>query len=121
IYELLSKVPEHFNEDALQGLPTYFYHLSATDRATQVGCDYAYTNKTVVPAIYILCFYNYPLDEWFAQLAQGKGKCLYRDHSLSFSKCNVDSPCNKSFSLIHVSFNKHYFIFLILLTINFEQ
>ncbi|KAF5398379.1 hypothetical protein PHET_08251 [Paragonimus heterotremus] len=43
---------------------TILLHLlspkSATDRATQVGCDFAYTNKTVVPAIYILCFYNYP-------------------------------------------------------------
>ncbi|KAF5395802.1 hypothetical protein PHET_11363 [Paragonimus heterotremus] len=60
IYELLSKVPEHFNEVALQGMPTLFYRLSARDRATQMGCDYAYNRRKVVPAIHILCLYNYP-------------------------------------------------------------
>ncbi|KAF7237567.1 hypothetical protein EG68_10886 [Paragonimus skrjabini miyazakii] len=27
IYEFLSKVPEHYGKNALQGLPTYFYRL----------------------------------------------------------------------------------------------
>ncbi|KAF7257324.1 hypothetical protein EG68_05970 [Paragonimus skrjabini miyazakii] len=84
-----------------------------------MGCDYTHINRTVFPFIHILCLYNYPFDEWISQPPQGEEKCLYRDHSLSFSRCNVDSPCNKSFILIHMSFNKIYLFFVILLTINF--
>ncbi|KAF5396503.1 hypothetical protein PHET_10460 [Paragonimus heterotremus] len=33
---------------------------TSTNKTTQMGCDFAYTNSTVVPPIRILCFFNFP-------------------------------------------------------------
>ncbi|KAF7258032.1 hypothetical protein EG68_04288 [Paragonimus skrjabini miyazakii] len=73
---------------------------SVMNKVTQMGCDYANTDGSTLKTLRILCFYNYPVDDWFDLPTRNIAKCLYNDHSLSFSKCSVDSPCNKSPGLI---------------------
>ncbi|KAF7260608.1 hypothetical protein EG68_02272 [Paragonimus skrjabini miyazakii] len=121
IYELLSNATEYFGKDSPFGLASLFHRLSATNKATQMGCDYGYNNRTVVPTIFVQCFYDYPLDEWFVQPSPIELKCLYRDDSLSFSRCSVDSPSNKSPDLNRISFKKLHLVCLVLLKINFYR
>ncbi|KAF7253027.1 hypothetical protein EG68_08930 [Paragonimus skrjabini miyazakii] len=119
IYQQLSNVTEYFGETSPFGLASHFQRLSVTNKAIQMGCDYGYNNRTVVPTIFVQCFYNHPFEEWFSQPPQEELTCLYRDHSLSFSKCSMESPCNKSPSLICMSFNNYHLFCLILLAVNF--
>ncbi|KAF5395976.1 hypothetical protein PHET_07475 [Paragonimus heterotremus] len=76
MYELLSNATEYFGKDSPFGLASLFHRLndctncvlllhslsskSATNRATQMGCDYGYNNRTAVPTIIVQCFYDYP-------------------------------------------------------------
>ncbi|KAF7260610.1 hypothetical protein EG68_02274 [Paragonimus skrjabini miyazakii] len=135
IYEQLSNVTEYFDKPSDLGLPAYFFHLiitlfvrsyvprmfpkSATNKVTQMGCDYAHANWRILKTLRILCFYNYPLDEWDALPSRNIAKCLYNDNSLSFSKCSVDSPCSKHPGLIRISIHTLHLFCLILLTVNF--
>ncbi|KAF5396858.1 hypothetical protein PHET_09935 [Paragonimus heterotremus] len=93
---------------------------SVTNKVTQMGCDYAYAGRMGLKTLEVLCFYNYPLDEWYNLSSRNIAKCLYNDHSLSFSKCNVDSPCNKYPGLVRMSFNKLHLFCLIFLITNFS-
>ncbi|KAF5397166.1 hypothetical protein PHET_09945 [Paragonimus heterotremus] len=135
LYEILPKVTEHYSDNIESDLPKQFYRLiehgystftillhrispkSSTNKATQMGCDYAYTNRTVVPAIHILCFINCPYHVIFGRPARGKVSCLYRDHSVSFSKCKLDTPCNNSPGLTRMSLNTFRLFCLILVII----
>ncbi|KAF7258035.1 hypothetical protein EG68_04291 [Paragonimus skrjabini miyazakii] len=119
IYEMLSNVTEYFDVPSDLDLPAPFYHLSATNKVTQMGCDYAHTEGRTLKLLRILCFYNYPVDDWFAKPSRKIAKCLHRDHSLSFLKCSVDSPCNKSPIPIRMSLDKLHLFCLVLLKINF--
>ncbi|KAF5394751.1 hypothetical protein PHET_10352 [Paragonimus heterotremus] len=60
IYEMLSNVTEYFDVPSDLDLPAPFYHLSATNKVTQMGCDYANTGGITLKTLRILCFYNYP-------------------------------------------------------------
>ncbi|KAF5396546.1 hypothetical protein PHET_10450 [Paragonimus heterotremus] len=114
LYGTLPNVTEHYSDNINWDLPTYFYRLSSTNKVTQMGCDYAYTNRTVVPPIFILCFFNCPYHDFYGRPARGKVSCLYRDPSLSFSKCNVDTPRNNSPGSIRLPSNMFHLFCLIL-------
>ncbi|KAF7257327.1 hypothetical protein EG68_10002 [Paragonimus skrjabini miyazakii] len=61
LYEMLPNVTKYYDKKGGGLLATFFYRLTSTNKTTQMGCDYTYTNRTVVPAIHILCFFNFPL------------------------------------------------------------
>ncbi|KAF5396676.1 hypothetical protein PHET_10311 [Paragonimus heterotremus] len=60
IYEQLSNVTNYFDVPSESGLTEYFYHLSVTNKVTQMGCDYAYAGRMGLKTLEVLCFYNYP-------------------------------------------------------------
>ncbi|KAF5396067.1 hypothetical protein PHET_11266, partial [Paragonimus heterotremus] len=105
IYELLSNVTDYFGKSSPFELASIFHRL-------EPGKPTCNSELTI---------FNFRFKEWSAQPSQKELRCLYRDPSLSFSKCNVDPPCNKYPGLIDKPFSKLRLFCLILLTINVYQ
>ncbi|KAF5394689.1 hypothetical protein PHET_10618 [Paragonimus heterotremus] len=96
LYYILRNVTKYYGENVDSGLPVNFYRLKFQLKTFSSNIRYY---------------------DFFAQPGGGEGKCLYHDHSLSFWRCNVDTPCNTSSGFTCTFFNVFHLLCLILVII----
>ncbi|KAF5399459.1 hypothetical protein PHET_07109, partial [Paragonimus heterotremus] len=113
LYGMLPNVTKYYGRNVDWVLPIFFHRLlNNTEREWSV--EFIQTKKQRHRKTTSLNFRYY---DYITHPPRGKVKCLYRDPSLSFSKCNVDTPCNNSPGLTRLSSNTFHLFYLVLVII----